>query len=229
MKRAMTAALAALSISAVAVGATGAGASVATKADPQKVCDAIASQPESAKDELAAIRLAQSGKNPELKKALAAMEKAARKAVKTKKEAPINSDAYNANLEKLFAFAYGECSDVQVEALLGADGLSGFPTTVDAGALGVKLTNETDVGVGFGLVRVDDGNTATTDEIVASIFAAGDEEQPEGIQFVGGGGASAGSAGYAIGPVESGRYIFVVFNEDEQSDTAAGVAEFTVS
>jgi hypothetical protein len=227
MKRTMIAVLVAMTITAAGLSAGIAGASVPAKADPQKVCDAISSQPESPKDELAAIRLAQSGKNPELTKALAAMEKAAQKAVKTKKQAPVETDAYQANLEKLFEFGFENCTDVQVEATLGADGLSGFPSSVEAGSLGVELTNDTDDGVGFGLVLVSPDNTATTDEIVASLFAAGDET-PEGVQFVGGGGAEPNATGVTIAPVEAGRYLFVVYSEADET-SAAGVAEFTVS
>lgn len=229
MKRAMTAALAAVTISSMAVGGSSAGASATTKADPQKVCDAIASNPETPKEELAAIRVAKSGKNPELTKALAAMEKAAQKAVKTKSSAPTETDAYLENLTSLFEFAYRDCTDVQVEASLTGTGLTGVPSSVEAGALGVKLTNETDTEVGFGLVRVDDDNTLTTDEIVAAIFAASGDEEPEGVEFVGGGGARPNDAGYTIGDVETGRYILVVFGDADDAGTPVGVAEFTVS
>lgn len=228
MKRAMSAALAALSISAVAVSATGAGASVGSKADPQKVCDAIESNPETPKQELAAIRLAQTGKNPELTKVLAAMEKAAQKAVKTKSSAPTETKAYSDNLKQLFEFAYRDCTDVQVEATLDDAGFSGVPASVEAGSLGVKVTNETDAEVGFGLVRVDDDNTLSTDEIVAAIFAS-EEEEPEGVTFVGGGGASPNDAGYTLGDVDAGRYILVAFGDSEDAGTPVGVAEFTVS
>jgi hypothetical protein len=226
MKRAMTVALAAAAISAMSIGATIAGASVSTKADPQKVCDAIESDPETPKQELAAIRLAETGKNPELTKALAAMETAAQKAVKTKKSGPTETPAYLANLKRVFEFAYRECTDVQVEATFGATGLAGVPSSVEAGVLGVKLTNETDDEVGFGVVRVDDDNTLTTNEIVAAIFAS-EDEQPEGVEFVGGGGAAPNDAGYTVGGVEPGRYILVVFGEDQSA--AASAAEFTVS
>jgi hypothetical protein len=128
----------------------------------------------------------------------------------------------------VFEFGYQECSDVQVEALLDADGLSGIPATVAAGELGIKLTNESDGDVGFGVIRVYDDNTATTEEIVTAIFAS-EDDNVDGVEFVGGGAAPASDAGYSVSPVKAGRYLFVVFNYAEESDTATGVAEFTVS
>lgn len=228
MKRTTSAVLAVLTLSSLAIAATAAGASVPAKADPQKVCDAIASQPETPKQELAAIRVAQSGKNPELTKALAALEKAAQKAVKSKKSRVTETDEYNAALAKVFGFGFDECSDTQVEATTTADGLTGVPATVDAGSVGFKLENETDRSVFLGVVKVAPDNTATADEILAALFASEDEE-PEGIEFVAGGRAEAGEAGYALGDLESGRYLLFVGNESDERAGSPQNAEFTVA
>jgi hypothetical protein len=229
MKRTTSAALAVVTISSLAIGATAAGASVPAKANPQKVCDAIASAPETPKQELAAIRLAQSGKNPELTKALAAMEKAAQKAVKSKKSRATETDEYNANVGKVFEFGYDECSDVQVEAAVTADGITGVPATVDAGSVGFKVDNETTTSTFLGVIKVAADNTATAEEIVTELFSSEDEE-PEGIEFVGGGGAEAGETGYVLADLESGRYIFITGSDEEGGEnTSTQHVEFSVA
>lgn len=219
--------LAGSTLAAVALAGGTVGASVPAKANPQKVCDAIASSPETPKQELKAIRLAQSGDNPELEAALAKMERAAEKAVKSGKSAPVESDAYNAQLEKVFAFAYEECSDEKVEATLTDAGLGDVPSEVGAGALGVSLDNQTDENVFIGIVKISADNTATAEEIVAALFAS-EDGNVEGAEFVTGAEAAAGSTGYALGDVEAGRYLLVVGSEDGDASTAK-FAELTVS
>ena len=228
MKRTTSAALAAVTISSLAIAATAAGASVPARPDPQKVCAAIASQPETLKQELKAIRLAQSGDNPELEAALAKLEKAAEKAVESGKRGPTQTNAYNAALSKVFAFGFEECSDTQVEATTTADGLTGVPATVDAGSVGFKLQNDTDESVFLGVVKVAPDNTATAEEILAALYASEDEE-PEGIEFVAGGGAEAGEAGYALADLGSGRYLLFVGNERDERAGVPQKAEFTVA
>lgn len=228
MRRTTSAALAVLTISSLAIAATAAGASTPEGANPQKVCDAIQSAPETRKQELAAIRLAQSGKNPELTSALALMEKATQKALRTKKSAPTETGAYNAALTKVFGFGFDECSDTQIEVTTTADGLTGVPATVGAGSVGFKVQNDTDENVFLGVVKVAPDNTATADEILAAIYAS-EAEEPEGIEFVAGGGAEAGEAGYAFGDLDSGRYVLFVGNESDERGGDPQNAEFTVA
>jgi len=77
-------------------------------------------------------------------------------------------------------------------------------------------------------VKVAPDNTATAEEILATLYASEDEE-PEWIEFVAGAGAQAGAAGFALGDVESGRYLLFVGNESDERAGVPQYAEFTVS
>lgn len=200
-----------LAVGAVSVGlvAPVAGASAPTKADPQKVCQAIASQPEGPKQELKAIRLAQSADVAALEKPLAAMEKAAQKAVKTGKSAPTSTKAYNANLAKVFGFAYEECADQQVEVIAKDYLYEGFPSTLEAGSFAMKMVNEGAEDHEIGIAKIDEGDSRSTQEIIDAIIATPQDQEPEGITFVTGGYAPKGSTGYVFGDLESGRYVYL--------------------
>jgi len=216
-----------VAIAAVSVGlvAPMAGASAPTRANPQKVCQAVASQPDSPKQELKAIRLARSGNVAALKQALVAMEKAAQKAVKTGKSAPIETKTYNANLTKVFAFAYEECADQQVEVASSDASCDGFPATLDTGTFGVKITNQGADDQFFGVLTVADDDSRSPQEIVDALYATPDGQEPEGISFLTGADAPKGASGYAFGTLEAGRYVFVCGNET----AAIGSGEFTVA
>ena len=216
-----------VAVAAVSVGlvAPVAGASAPTKANPQKVCQAVASQPESPKQELKAVRLAQSGNVAALEKPLAAMEKAAQKAVKTGKSAPTETKAYNANLTKVFAFAYEECADQQIEVTATDTSCDGFPATLDTGTFGVKIANRGASDQFFGVLTVADDDSRSPQEIVDALYATPDGQDPEGISFVTGTDAPKGASGYAFGTLEAGRHVFVCGSET----AAIGSGEFTVA
>jgi hypothetical protein len=205
MYRRISVALVAVAAVSVGLVAPVAGASAPTKADPQKVCQAIASQPEGPKQELKAIRLAQSANAAALEKPLAAMEKA----VKTGKRAATETKAYFANLTKVFAFAYEECADQQVEVIAKDFSYEGIPSTLEAGSFAMKMVNEGAEDHEIGIAKIDEGDSRSTQEIVDAIIATPQDQEPEGITFVTGGYAPKGSTGYVFGDLESGRYVYL--------------------
>ena len=200
-----------VAVAAVSVGlvAPVAGASAPTRANPQKVCQAVASQPDSPKQELKAIRLARSGNVAALKPALVAMEKAAQKAVKTGKSAPIETKAYNANLTQVFAFAYEECADQQIEAIARDYSYEGIPSTLEAGSFAIKMVNEGAEDHEIGIAKIAESDSRSTQEIIDAIIATPQGQDPEGITFVTGGFAPKGTTGYVFGDLESGRYLYL--------------------
>lgn len=204
--------IALVAVAAVAVGlvAPVAGASAPTKANSQRVCQAIASEPDSPKQELKAIRLAQSANVAALEKPLAAMEKAAQKAVKTGKRAATETKAYFANLTKVFAFAYEECADQQVEAIAKDFSYEGIPSTLEVGSFAMKMVNEGAEDHEIGIAKVAESDTRSTQEIIDAVIAAQKQGQdPEGITFVAGGYAPKGATGYVFGDLEPGRYVYL--------------------
>jgi len=203
--------VACMAVAAASVGlvAPVAGASAPTKANPQKICQAIASQPDNPKQELKTIRLAQSANVAALEKPLAAMEKAAQKAVKTGKSAPTETEAFFASLTKVFAFAYEECGDQQIETIAKDYSFEGIPSTLEVGSFAMKMVNEGAEDHEIGIAKVAESDTRSTQEIIDAVIATPQGQDPEGITFVTGGYAPKGTTGYVFGDLESGRYVYL--------------------
>lgn len=211
----------------VGLGGNVASASVPRKANPKKVCAAVARLPRTPKAELAAIRLAQSGKNPDMTQTLAAMEQAAQEAVTTKSRTPLETEEYDANLQKVFDFAYESCVDTQAQLTFDDSGLGGVPFDVDAGTLGFTLSNESSGNIGFGVVHVKPSNKKSTADIITELYAS-DDGTAKGTEFVGGGSADVGGSDTAVAVMKPGRNILLVFpNTGVPSSQPLASAEIT--
>jgi hypothetical protein len=141
---------------------------------------------------------------------------------------PTDDPAFAENVQPVDEFALSECGYDEVDVTAVDFSFEGLPETIDAGTVGLKLTNEGSEPHALVVFKFNDGDTTTLEQLLE----LPEEEVMQHATFAAAAQAGPGSWGASFAELEPGRYAAfcpIPMGGDGPPHFMQGmVAEFTV-